>query len=163
MVIRDRRAPARALIAAALTAAATTAAMAAAQQQPTTDPKPAANKNVVIVRGCLNGSMLTNAEPREYVLEVPSSMRTTGSRAMRGQLKEANGHTVELTGILKGVSNVATGALVKDVGKTKIYVGGTEKRTGDDAMMAQERVQLPTLDVSSMKDISSQCMTEKSN
>jgi hypothetical protein len=135
----------------------------AVAQPPPSASKPAGNKNAVTLRGCLSGSMLTHVEPTGPLLEAPSSLRTTGSRAMRGQLKEVNGHTVELTGVLKGVTNVATGGLVKDTGKTKIYVGGSEKRTGSDAMMAQGRVELPTLDVSALADIAPQCMGGKSS
>jgi hypothetical protein len=154
MVFCDRRASGAALIVAAV------AASIAMIQQPPTDSKPAEskpnpNKNLVILRGCVSGSMLTNTEPNDYVLIVPGTVRTTGSRAMRGQLKELDGHTVELTGTLKGMNNVAQGALVKDTGKTKIYVGGAERRN-DNTL--EERIQLPTLDVSSLKDIAPQCV-----
>jgi hypothetical protein len=147
------------LCGAAVIVAAVAATIGAIQQPPPTDNKPASNKNVVVVRGCVSGSMLTNTEPKDYVLIVPGTIRTTGSRAMRGQLKEVNGHTVELTGTLKGMNNVAQGALVKETGKTKIYVGGAERRNGDN--MLDERLQLPTLDVSSLKDIAPQCLNEK--
>jgi hypothetical protein len=162
MVICDRRA-----VGAALIVAAVAASVAMIQQGPPTDSKPAeskstSNKNLVTVEGCVSGSMLTNTEPKSGTLEVPGTVRTTGSRAMRGQLKELNGHTVELTGILKGMENVAQGALVKDTGKTKIYIGGAEKRTGGDDQL-QQRIQLPTLDVSSVKDIAPQCFNEKRN
>jgi hypothetical protein len=135
------------------------AAAAAQQPQPSPDqkPKPGSDKNVVVVRGCISGSILTKTTPREYVLVIPSTLHISGNRAMRGQLKEVNGHTVELTGTLKGLTNLATGALVKDTGKTKIYVGGTERRMGDDAIMDQQRINPPTLDVSSVKDIAPQC------
>lgn len=162
MVICDRRAAGAALIVAAMAAS-----VAMIQQGPPTDAKPAdskptANKNLVTVEGCVSGSMLTSTEAKGGTLEVPGTIRTTGSRAMRGQLKELHGHTVELTGILKGMNNVAQGALVKDNGKTRIYIGGAEKRTGGDDQL-QERIQLPTLDVSSVKDIAPQCFNEKRN
>jgi hypothetical protein len=147
--------------------AAAMPAIARAQEppaQPTPSPAPPAStgkpqpkKNVVVVRGCLSGSMLTHTEAPESVSSVPETLRTTGSRAVRGTLKEIDGHTVELIGTLKGLGNQASGALVKDTGKTKIYVGGTERRTGQDRMMDDQRVELPTLDVSSVKDIAPQC------
>jgi hypothetical protein len=155
MVICDRRAAGAALIVAAV---ATSVAMI--PQAPPASSKPPSNKNLVTVQGCVNGSMLTSVDPKEGVLVVPGTVRTTGSRAMRGQLKELNGHTVELTGILKGMNNVAQGALVKDTGRTKIYIGGAEKRTGGNDPL-QERIQLPTLDVSSVMDIAAQCFNEK--
>jgi len=129
---------------------------------PQSPPKPPANsksetkKNVVVVRGCISGSTLTHAEAQEYTSSVPETLRTTGSGAVRGALKEANGHTVELTGTLKGLGNQANGALVKDTGKTKIYVGVAERRPGQDRTMDQH-IEVPTLDVSSLKDIAPQC------
>jgi hypothetical protein len=157
MVICDRRAAGAALLVAVVAAS-----VAMIQPAPPTSAKPPSNKNQVTVQGCVSGSMLTNTEPREGVLVVPGTVRTTGSRAMRGQLKELDNHTVELTGILKGMTNVSQGALVKDTGKTKIYIGGAEKRTGSDAQL-QERIQMPTLDVSSVMDIAPQCFNEKPN
>jgi hypothetical protein len=144
--------------------------VARAQEPPATPPqspqpaepspstgKPQTKKNAVVVRGCMSGSTLTHAEAHEYTSSVPETLRTTGSRAVRGALKEADGHTVELTGTLKGLGNQASGALVKDTGKTRIYVGGTERRTGQDRMMDEQRVEVPTLDVSSVKDVAPQC------
>ena len=105
----------------------------------------------------MSGSTLTHVEAHEYTSSVPQTLRTTGSGAVRGALKEANGHTVELTGTLKGLGNQASGAVVKDTGKTKIYVGVTERRNGQDRTMDQQRVEVPTLDVSSVKDIAPRC------
>ena len=121
-----------------------------------TDIKPTTEKNTIVVRGCVRGSMLTHAEAREYVSTVPDTMRLTGSRSVRGMLKELEDHQVEVVGTLKGgrVSQ-ETGALVKDTGKTKIYVGGTERRTAEDRMM--QTPPLPTLDVKSLKDIAAPC------
>lgn len=133
-----------------------------APQQPTTDPKPAPNKNVVVVSGCLSGSLLTHTHPKEYIVEIPESLRLTGSRAMRSRLKEANGHTVELVGVLKGFTDISAGALVKDTGKTKVYVGGTQRHSSEESMYDQQRIEPPSLDVSSIKDLSSQCMETKS-
>jgi len=139
-----------------------TAAAAQTPQQPqapppTSDRKAQTKKNVVVVRGCVSASTLTHAEAPEYATSVPDSLKLTGSRAVRGALKEANGHTVELTGTLKGVKNQASGALVKDTGKTKIYVGGTERRTGQERMMDDQRKDVATLDVSSVKDLAPTC------
>jgi hypothetical protein len=128
-----------------------------AQPQPT-DPQPDSkqSKNTIVVRGCVNGSMLTHAEAREYVSTVPGTMRITGRRSIRGMLKELEGHQVEVIGTLKGGrTSQETGALVKDTGKTKVYIGGTERRTAEDRMM--QTPPLPTLDVSSVKDIASPC------
>jgi glucose/arabinose dehydrogenase len=122
------------------------------QPQPT-DNKPTTEKNTIVVRGCVNGSMLTHAEAREYVSTVPNTMRLTGSRSVRGMLKEMEGRRVEVVGTLKGGrGSQETGALVKDTGKTKIYVGGTERRTAEERMM--QTPPLPTLDIKSVKDIS---------
>jgi hypothetical protein len=152
-----------------LFAVATVTAMAvAAAAQPSQQPEPASDrkvetkkletkKNVVVVRGCVSASTLTHTDAREYATSVPDPLKMTGSRAVRGALKEAEGHTVEVTGTLKGVKNQASGALVKDTGKTKIYVGGTERRTGQERMMDEQRNDVATLDVTSVKDIAPQC------
>jgi hypothetical protein len=144
-----------------IAAAVAVALSGASQEQPKTEPKTASNKNVIIVRGCLAGSMLTDAEARDYVNYVPDRMRITGNRAMRTQLREANGHYVEVTGALKGVSNAGTGALVKDTGKTKIYVGGTSRPRSDPTAL-DEPLSPPVLDVTHLTEISSQCSKYKS-
>jgi len=128
--------------------------------QPPASSKPQTKKDVVVVRGCVSGATLTHAEAYEYTSSVPETLRTTGSRAVRGALKEADGHTVELTGTLKGLGNQANGVLVKDTGKTKVYVGATERRVGgkaQDRTINEQPVEMPTLDVSSVKDIAPQC------
>jgi hypothetical protein len=139
-------------------------AVGAAQSQPPAPPQPTDNKpvdkntdkNTIVARGCVNGGMLTRLEAREYVSTVPSTVRILGSRSVRGMLKEMEGHQVEVVGTLKGGrGSQETGALVKDTGKTKIYVGGTERRTAEDRMM--QTPPLPTLDVKSVKDIANAC------
>jgi hypothetical protein len=139
---------------------------AAAPQPPATDSKPESKKpdskkNVVTVRGCVRGSTLTQIEPGEYTVIIPETVRTTGSRAIRASLKEVENHVVEATGVLKGLKEQSNGALVKDTGKTKIYVGGATGGVGrgsaEDRMMEQDRLQVPTLDVSAVKDISTPC------
>ena len=128
--------------------------------QPPANSKPQTKKNVVVVGGCMNGSTLTHAEGRQYMSNVPETLRTTGSRSVRALLKEVDGHTVELTGTLSGLGNQATGAKVKDTGKSKIYVGAGERRVGGNApdrTIDEQRVEVPTLDVSSVKDIAPHC------
>jgi hypothetical protein len=132
-----------------------------AQQQPTVDraPDSGKGKNVLVVRGCVSGSLLTNTEARDYSPDIPNDVRITGSRSIRGLLKELDGHQVEVTGTLKGVTGLATGGLVKDTGKTKIYVGGTERHDEPTLTIDQqmEKLRGPTLEVASVKDIAPAC------
>ncbi len=160
----DRRAGGLTLIAAAAAVAvAALSVSGSAQQQPSVDRPPDSSKakNIVAVRGCVTGSTLTSTSAGEYTSDIPSDLRLNGSRAIRRLLKELEGHLVEVTGNLKGTGQ-ATGALVKDTGKTKIYVGTTERRIGPDTsdvdqQMRMERQRGPTLEVASVKDIAGVC------
>jgi hypothetical protein len=147
---------------AAATAAALPQLPPAPQPQPlppTTDGRSQPEPNAVIVQGCLSGSMLTQVKPREYMLVIPETLRIKpGNHLTKSVLKELNGHLVELNGMLRGHQNLAAGKLVKDTGKTKIYVGGTERKTGDDQMTdAVRQLEPPVLDVSSARDVSPAC------
>jgi len=162
MALSTRRANRRVLIAVAVFLAASASGSAfsglSAQQPPPSPPSDAkpeskSKKNAIILRGCVEGSTLSRVEARDAAV-APDTVRLTGNRSMRGTLKEYNGHWVELTGTLKGYRNAANGALVKDTGKTKIYVGGTERRSPQDQL---ERASPPTFDVDLAKDLAPQC------
>lgn len=157
MAMCDRRVSGLVSILAAATAVV--ALGAAPQERPKVEPTNVSNKNVVVIRGCVEGSMLVGIEAREYTLYVPERLRATGNRAMRAAIREANGHYVEVVGAIKGSTSAATGALVKDTGKTKIYVGGSEHHLNDPLEMDERK--LPAqIDVTSLKEISGQCKSD---
>jgi hypothetical protein len=120
---------------------------------PPSDVKSASKNNALTLRGCLEGSLLTKIEPREFATVAPPEVRLSASRAMRKLLKEHNGAYVEVTGTLKGYDNVATGGLtVKDTGKTRVYVGASERRQPDEITNP-----MPTLDVGGLTVIAPMC------
>jgi hypothetical protein len=138
-------------------------ALALAQQPPSTD-RPPEHKDIVTVRGCVKDSTLTHIQPQGYTTTLPKTLKTTGSsRAMRTLLKELNGHLVEATGTLKGVTGQATGKIVRGTDKTKVYVGVTERRTDNElsADKQMENQRGPTLEVSEVLDLAQTCLADK--
>jgi hypothetical protein len=159
MVRCDRRTYGTILI--AITAAG---ALALAQQPPKTDrPPDANNKTIVTVHGCVDAAGLTNIVPQGSTTTLPRTLKTTGSRAMRTLLKELNGHLVEATGVLKGVTGQATGSIVRGNDKTKVYVGVTERRTDNDVALDKkmENQRGPTLEVTDVMDLAQTCHAAK--
>ncbi len=121
---------------------------------PPSDVKPPSKKNMMTLRGCLQGTTLTKIEPREYATSAPPEVRLNANRAMRKLLKESDGAYVDVTGTLKGYDNVATGGLtIKDTGKTHVYVGASERRQPEDL----NRAKSPTFDVAGLTVIAPAC------
>src|SRR5262245_16867621 len=143
----------------ALLTSATLAAMASSparqqDQQPQPAPKPKPS-NAVIVRGCLTGTKLTHVDAQNTTLNVPDVLQVTTDRVIRDQLKPLDGHQVELTGTLRGIPDQETGILVVDSDKAKVYLGGADKRLGEDQVVS--RNEKPTIRAKMIKDIASTC------
>jgi hypothetical protein len=136
-----------------------------AQQQPqqpptpSSDAKPSSKAHVMTLRGCLQGTMLDNIAPQKDTLSAPPQVRLSANRATRSQLKEHNGALVELTGTLKGGDKVGGGKVIKDTGKTKIYVGGTERDVNHPTIDSPDSEIVPTFDVTSVTVIAPACQT----
>jgi hypothetical protein len=130
----------------------------AAQSQPPAPadakPKPTPMHDLV-VRGCLDGTTLTQIEPQTPPLKLPEKLKVASIKVIRDQVKALDGHRVELTGILHGVPGVENGVLVSDSDKMKVYVGGGDSNLGEDQdMLRNER---PTMHARTIKDLAPAC------
>jgi hypothetical protein len=85
------------------------------------DQKPS---DVVTVRGCLDGSVLTTVDDTG-VGAMSHRFDLTGDKRVRRLLKDHSGHLVEITGVLKS-RNADSPPMVKEkpIGKGRVYVGG---------------------------------------
>jgi len=120
---------------------------------PPSDAKAAPKKNVMTLRGCLQGSMLTKIEPREYATAAPLEVRLNANRAMRKILKESAGAYVDVTGTLKDDSQATAGLTVKETDKTHVYVGASERRQP----IGLDHATPPTFDVGGVTVIAPTC------
>ena len=115
------------------------------------DRRPEDKRPVVVVRGCLHGSVLKVAtsdtdrvQVERYRLKIPKSLRSA--------LKEHDGHEEELTGVLTRSSTRMGGSKTKRIGdRTKITVGTSEDRIGSD------QAGTPQLEVRSFAHVAPVC------
>ena len=98
------------LLAAFLLATASIAAQSQPQAAADAKPKPTPMRDPV-VRGCLEGTTLTQIEPQTPPLAFPERLKVASINVIRDQVKALDGHRVELTGILHGVPGVENGVL----------------------------------------------------
>jgi hypothetical protein len=132
--------------------------MAASAQDPTPPtnaPKPQPT-NKYIIRGCLNGSTLTQVEPPPPPLKLPQTLRVASPQTIRDQVKALSGHQVELTGALFGVPGAEEGVLIGDSGSARVYVGGGDPNLGQDLVV--NRNDPPTIRAMMIKDLAPTCV-----
>jgi hypothetical protein len=113
-------------------------------------PQSPKQPDLVTVRGCVRGSILTTAfQPRQFQL--------TSSRELSALLKKHSGHTEEITGRLK--SGDVAGATVtkeKSGSQGRVYVG-VGKDTVKDTSTPSEDLTLPVIEVRSVTHIENSC------
>ena len=111
--------------------AATCSCLVAAIQGQSDPPAPKTS-NLVTVRGCLDGRVLTTTD-ESGIGDTSRRFDLTGDRQMTRLLKEQSGHMVEVTGMLRA-TNPNGPPLVKEraIGKGRVYIGAG-KSTGPPA------------------------------
>lgn len=115
------------------------------QDRPEPKPKVPEKGDMIVVKGCLAGSMLEDSEGgRTYRLKGDKSV-------MQLLTKEHKGHMDEVTGELKS-SLRAAGGRSKQVGRTKISIGVAETRNTGGA-----DEYYPVLEVKSFKHLLGVC------
>jgi hypothetical protein len=119
---------------------------------PSPGPQPT---NQHVVRGCLNGSTLTDIEPASPPVTLPEKLRVTSIRAIRDQVKALTGHRVEVTGALFGVPGVEEGALIADSGTLRVYIGGRDPNVTDDLLV--NRNDPPSMRATMIKELAPTC------
>jgi hypothetical protein len=133
----------RALITVLLVIAAS--ATLAAQEKRTPDPR------IFVVTGCVEHTILKVTETTTFNQTVDRYQMRGTKDLMKVLTKDLNGHTVEVTGILKDPGHTTGTGQTKDIGKkTKIYVGQRER---SDLPTAID----PSLEVQSFRDVNSNC------
>ena len=133
-------------------AAAQDPALPTQEAAPAPKPQPA---NKYVIRGCLNGSTLTDIEPTPAPLKLPEKLRVASTRTIRDQVKALSGHQVELIGALYGVPGVEEGILIGDSGAARVYIGGGDPNLGQDLVV--NRNDPPTIRATMIKDVASAC------
>src|SRR6266446_4813736 len=82
------------------------------------------NSDLVTVRGCVHGQVLTTIDETGTNAHSPQRFNLTGDRRTLQTLKEHSGHLEEITGVLKG--GTADGGVKiaeKPIDKGRIYIG----------------------------------------
>src|SRR5919198_695719 len=106
------------------------AAFAAAAPQPAAPSKDARQKNSTVhIRGCLQGTEVVVTEDQGFVLPG-GRVNLKGGRELMKSLREYNGHEVEVVGVLKTTGQTAVAMKEKRGGKTRVYAGVSEHRSG---------------------------------
>ncbi len=123
--------------------------------------------DVVIVKGCLSGLTLdstqTTSEENDGVLDARIQYRLTGKKELLKKLKDEHQHRIiEVTGVLKSTLAGSDYGKGKQIGKTKIFIGGGHSGglgQGGQPERPQDRMNQmqPVLDVRSVEGVMSVC------
>jgi len=129
--------------------------LAASPQQHPETGRPG-HGDVMKMRGCVNGSLLTSvqSDPATVAGALTGSnrYRMVGSKAIQTQLKKANGKLVDITGrIDTGRKAFVKG---KKVGKNTFVIGATQ---GTTSPMEEQAVSNATIEVDSVEILQSVC------
>jgi hypothetical protein len=126
-----------------------TGVVTAIQQEKPAD-KPPRKGDRVLVRGCLDGSILESTETTVLdstrTLASAVTFRLSGDKSLLKRMRqEENGKAVEITGILKSDLPLSDSRRGKQVGRTRIVVGVGSPNT----MQQQGPPHIPVLEVKS--------------
>lgn len=134
-----------------------------AQAPPQQDPsqpreKPPQEGDAVIVKGCVKGSVLESHETRKAddtgMTSASIDYRMTGKKDVVKAVRSGHdGHLEEITGVLKSRlpdDNVMKG---KQIGKTRIFIGGDPRSSGIESRTPH----LPVLEVKSSRHLGDRC------
>jgi hypothetical protein len=87
-------------------------------------PQPKKPSDLITVRGCLQGLVLTTQDESGTNLPTPHKFEVTGDRRMLKTLKMHSGHFEELTGVVKaGKSSGGFIVREKPIKKGRVYIG----------------------------------------
>jgi hypothetical protein len=87
-------------------------------------PQPKTPSDLITVRGCLQGLVLTTQDDSGTNLPTPHKFDVTGDRRMLKTLKRHSGHFEELTGVVKaGKSSDGFVVREKPIKKGRVYIG----------------------------------------
>jgi len=113
---------------------------------------------LVAVRGCVLGLVLTTRDETGTNTVVHQQFTLTGDRATLKQLQGLSGHLIEVTGTLKGGTG-RDGARIaeKPIPKGRVYVGVGSTPVANPTQPQSHPPAVATLDVRTFTDIDSRC------
>ena len=136
-------------------------------QQPESKPVPK-DSFEIMTAGCLKGRVFTATGPREEGSPVRGpditgrSFRLAGKRELMDQVKEHNGHYVEITGLVlkSAVTSTTPGTRI---GNTRVVIGAPPPSSDPAGMsMRSPSGGLPVMDASALRYIDASCpITQK--
>jgi hypothetical protein len=132
------------------------------QEKPPQEPKPVPKDSVeVLTAGCIKGRVFTATGAREGETQLRGpditgrSFRLAGKGDVMKQVKEHNGHYVEVSGLILKSALESTGVGTR-VGNTRVVVGAP--RTDPMSMsMSQPQGGVPVMDISGLRYLESSC------
>jgi hypothetical protein len=147
----------------ALVLAALVPLLSQSSQPPESKPVPSDSFRIVTT-GCLKGRVFTAVGPRQEdptSAQGPSvtgrSFRVAGPRPLMDQVKEHNGHLVEITGLVLKSALLEPGPGMR-VGNTRIGVGAPPPSTDPAGMSARSpQGGLPVMDATSVSFLEETC------
>ncbi len=138
---------------------------------PVTDPNPADTKQIVTIRGCLDGWFLTATDMPEHLV-TPEVFGTAGDRfrivgdsELLKDLADHEGHEVDIIGALLDDTGTTerTGVSRRIGERTRVWVGGTRRPLLPENPVPDpaEIVSLPRLDMRTVIHVDAQCPLER--
>ena len=111
--------------------------------------------NLVTVRGCLEGLVLTTID-EAGIGDGTHRFDLTGDKRMTTLLKDHSGHQEEITGVLKARNaNGATMIKEKRIGKGRVYIGG-----GTNTAPPENAAARSSIDVREVTHLGNRCSTD---
>jgi hypothetical protein len=142
-----------------LGSAAAVCILASAAVHAADTPKTKKHSQVVAVRGCLRGRVLTTSQESGGADTVAHQQFTlTADRAILKQLQALSGHLIEVTGAVEGGTGQDGVRIVeKPIPKGRVYAGVGTAPVANPSQVQPPPPAAPTLDVRTVADIDSRC------
>jgi hypothetical protein len=121
-------------------------------------PKTKKNSQLVAVRGCLGGRVLTTRQESGADTLAHQQFTLTGDRAILKQLQALSGHLIEVTGAVEGgTGHDGVRIVEKPIPKGRVYAGVGTAPVANPSQVQPPPPSTPTLDVRTVTDIDTRC------
>jgi hypothetical protein len=133
--------------------------MTAAQETPQERPKVPKDSIQLVVTGCLKGRVLAVSDVRQEDTQSgpivrARSFRLAGKKEVMKDVKDQDGHLVDVTGLVRKSALIEPGV---KVGKRIVIGGGQPVAGGSGTRPAPPVEYVPVLDVESVRQRASSC------
>jgi hypothetical protein len=118
---------------------------------------------LVEARGCLKGRVFTATSPIEHegALRGPDisgrHFRINGKKELTNQVKEHDGHTVEITGIVRK-ADLSEGGVGFKMGGARVVIGA--QGTNPNARNTPTAPMMPTMDAMTLRFVQDRCLIQ---